>query len=152
MHHRKINSMHQCVVQETTKCPDPTPANILDALITEMLKVTPCWNINTKKAKQQSSASASAVSSDGVVSSGASSLSSLVKNSIAGIGPLVASGCFSGVACAGAALTNVGALLSSVLLYAQVQTSWKGYSLLSFIPISKPNPLSTICCILSLSP
>lgn len=34
--------MHGCVVKYTEKCDDPTPSNILDSLITQMLKVTPC--------------------------------------------------------------------------------------------------------------
>ena len=42
MHSRKVNAMHQCVVEWTEKCEDSTPANILDSLITQMLKVTPC--------------------------------------------------------------------------------------------------------------
>lgn len=127
----KINSMHQCVVQETTKCSDPTPANILDALITQMLKVTPCWNINTKKAQQQSSSSSSG--SEEGVSSGASSLSSLIRNSIAGIGPLLASGCFSGAACAVAALTSFGVLLSSALLHAQTLCVMSIGAVLAFV-------------------
>lgn len=40
---RKLNAMHQCVVKHTEKCEDPTPANILDSLIIQVLKVTPCW-------------------------------------------------------------------------------------------------------------
>lgn len=34
--------MHGCVVKYTEMCDDPTPSNILDSLITQMLKVTPC--------------------------------------------------------------------------------------------------------------
>ncbi|XP_042857311.1 27 kDa glycoprotein-like [Penaeus japonicus] len=40
---KKLNAMHQCVVKHTEKCEDPTPANILDSLIIQVLKVTPCW-------------------------------------------------------------------------------------------------------------
>lgn len=39
----KVNAMHGCVVKYTELCDDPTPSNILDSLITQVLKVTPCF-------------------------------------------------------------------------------------------------------------
>ncbi|XP_042217752.1 27 kDa glycoprotein-like [Homarus americanus] len=44
---KKVNSMHHCVVKNTMKCSDPTPSNILDSLITQVLKVTPCWQTSS---------------------------------------------------------------------------------------------------------
>ncbi|KAK8725502.1 hypothetical protein OTU49_017486, partial [Cherax quadricarinatus] len=44
---KKMNDMHQCVVKYTEKCNDPTPSNILDSLITQVLKVTPCWQTSS---------------------------------------------------------------------------------------------------------
>ncbi|XP_068226840.1 27 kDa glycoprotein-like isoform X2 [Palaemon carinicauda] len=39
---KKVNTMHQCIVEWTEKCEDSTPSNILDSLIVQILKVTPC--------------------------------------------------------------------------------------------------------------
>ncbi|XP_064084954.1 27 kDa hemolymph glycoprotein-like [Macrobrachium nipponense] len=39
---KKVNTMHQCIVTWTEKCEDSTPSNILDSLIVQILKVTPC--------------------------------------------------------------------------------------------------------------
>ena len=39
---RKVEAAHYCIVSATTKCDDPTPSNILDSLITQALKKTPC--------------------------------------------------------------------------------------------------------------
>ncbi|KAK4316051.1 hypothetical protein Pmani_012756 [Petrolisthes manimaculis] len=44
---KKLNAMHGCVVKYTELCDDPTPSNILDSLITQMLKVTPCWQTSS---------------------------------------------------------------------------------------------------------
>ncbi|KAF2361050.1 Protein of unknown function DUF1397, partial [Trinorchestia longiramus] len=108
----KLNAMHECIVQETTKCSDPTPANILDALIVQMLKVTPCWGFNARKAEQQQAAAAEDVSS------GADSLGSLLRSSIASIGPFLTSG-FSNIGCASGlvgALCLLGMQVHALLL------------------------------------
>ncbi|KAK7075560.1 hypothetical protein SK128_027793 [Halocaridina rubra] len=42
---KKVTAMHHCVVEWTEKCDDSTPANILDSLITQVLKVTPCKEV-----------------------------------------------------------------------------------------------------------
>ncbi|KAG0712806.1 hemolymph glycoprotein [Chionoecetes opilio] len=39
---KKLDVLHECVVEYTSRCDDETPANILGSLITQMLKVTPC--------------------------------------------------------------------------------------------------------------
>ncbi|XP_045600946.1 27 kDa glycoprotein [Procambarus clarkii] len=44
---KKVNAMHQCVVKYTEQCEDPTPSNILDSLIMQILKVTPCWQTSS---------------------------------------------------------------------------------------------------------
>lgn len=44
---RKISVAHNCIVTATNDCDDPTPANILDSLITQAMKVTPCHHEKT---------------------------------------------------------------------------------------------------------
>ena len=132
MCHSKLNAIHTCIVQETTKCSDPTPANILDALITQMLKVTPCWQFKERQLQgdQVVPSPGGVVSSDGAAAStsgaassiDASSFSSLVKTALANIGPILAS-CVGGVAGAGllwAALWSYLESLVSVILAAGV--------------------------------
>jgi len=49
--------MHGCIVEATSRCDDPTPANILDALMIAMLKVTPCYKVHQEQAAVRSTAS-----------------------------------------------------------------------------------------------
>ncbi|XP_076029758.1 27 kDa glycoprotein-like isoform X2 [Oratosquilla oratoria] len=44
---KKVNIMRDCIVQQTSKCKNSTPQNILDSLIMQMLKATPCWQSNS---------------------------------------------------------------------------------------------------------
>lgn len=44
---KKANVIHQCIVEYTEKCEDPTPSNILNSLIEQVLKVTPCWQTSS---------------------------------------------------------------------------------------------------------
>ncbi|RXG73358.1 27 kDa hemolymph glycoprotein [Armadillidium vulgare] len=44
---KKISEAHKCVTTITSECEDPTPSNILDSLITQALKVTPCAQTTT---------------------------------------------------------------------------------------------------------
>lgn len=40
-----MNSLQACVVNELEKCPDPTPANIMDSIFNFIKRVTPCENL-----------------------------------------------------------------------------------------------------------
>ncbi|XP_011061018.1 PREDICTED: 27 kDa hemolymph protein-like isoform X1 [Acromyrmex echinatior] len=57
---RNVNKLQSCVVTELEKCPDPTPANIMDSVFNFIKRVTPCENILAESAAAtgtQSSAS-----------------------------------------------------------------------------------------------
>ncbi|XP_018054893.1 PREDICTED: interferon-related developmental regulator 1-like [Atta colombica] len=57
---RDINKLQNCVVAELEKCPDPTPANIMDSVFNFIKRVTPCENVLAESAAAtdtQSSAS-----------------------------------------------------------------------------------------------
>lgn len=56
---RDMTSLQACVVEELEKCPDPTPANIMDSIFNFVKKVTPCENI----LKAQSAAATGSASS-----------------------------------------------------------------------------------------
>jgi len=60
MYYRDINKLQNCVVAELEKCPDPTPANIMDSVFNFIKRVTPCENVLAESAAAtdtQSSAS-----------------------------------------------------------------------------------------------
>ncbi|XP_029178791.1 interferon-related developmental regulator 1-like [Nylanderia fulva] len=42
---REMNSLQTCIVAELEKCPDPTPANIMDSIFNFVKRVTPCENV-----------------------------------------------------------------------------------------------------------
>ncbi|KYN37802.1 Interferon-related developmental regulator 1 [Trachymyrmex septentrionalis] len=50
MHYRDINKFQTCVVAELEKCPDPTPANIMDSVFNFIKRATPCGNILAESA------------------------------------------------------------------------------------------------------
>ncbi|EFN65230.1 Interferon-related developmental regulator 1 [Camponotus floridanus] len=57
---RDITSLQACVVAELEKCPDPTPANIMDSIFNFVRRVTPCENIlNSQSAAARTTGSAS---------------------------------------------------------------------------------------------
>lgn len=57
---RDITSLQACVVTELEKCPDPTPANIMDSIFNFVRRVTPCENIlNSQSAAARTTGSAS---------------------------------------------------------------------------------------------
>lgn len=121
-----LNSIHVCIVQETTKCSDPTPANILDALIIQILKVTPCWQIKQKQVEKQEALAASG--NDAASTSGASNIGGLVKNALGNIRPVVMAGVVGCTAGIGAVLdTLFSHALSVVMVMASVVLSWLTY-------------------------
>lgn len=70
----KLLAIHDCIIQETSQCEDPTPANILDSLLTQMIKVTPCHNFR-----------------EVVRSSASHNTDTFVRRTIASIGPILCS-------------------------------------------------------------
>lgn len=42
---KNVLAFQKCVVKNTENCTDDTPSNILESLLTQMIKVTPCWEI-----------------------------------------------------------------------------------------------------------
>lgn len=42
----------RCVEKELLKCPDPTPANVVNSLLLALLESTPCDNLSTFSAAQ----------------------------------------------------------------------------------------------------
>lgn len=58
-----MTSLQTCVVAELEKCPDPTPANIMDSIFNFVKRVTPCENIlNAQSAAATGSKSPSSAS------------------------------------------------------------------------------------------
>lgn len=57
---RDMTSFQACIVTELEKCPDPTPANIMDSIFNFVKRVTPCGNIlNSQSAAARTTGSAS---------------------------------------------------------------------------------------------
>merc|ERR1711874_214367 len=40
---KNVLAFQTCIVKNTENCTDDTPSNILESLLTQMIKVTPCW-------------------------------------------------------------------------------------------------------------
>lgn len=45
-----MNKLQICIVAELEKCPDPTPANIMDSVFNFIKRVTPCENVLAESA------------------------------------------------------------------------------------------------------
>ncbi|XP_018006859.1 uncharacterized protein LOC108664703 [Hyalella azteca] len=135
----KLNAMHSCVVQEAEKCSDPTPANILDALIVQMLKVTPCWGF---RAAEQSAAKEVKDAS-----SGAESLGRLVRSSISNIGPIFTSG-FSSMSYVSGLVGAVGFIVSALSTQVYYAISFAVYTLFDIFSAAIDNVTGALTSII----
>jgi len=68
--YRDMTKLQSCVVTELEKCPDPTPANVMDSIFNFIKRVTPCENLlnNAQSAAATGTQSTSSASHMGALS------------------------------------------------------------------------------------